>query len=93
MIEGKPRESLVQYEAAIELGNDVHQNDPFASQFSSSKKKGQLQPLESQPKQEDFLNAVLPPREWGETGKHMIQYVSKQPASRVDVARLREMLD
>ena len=26
-------------------------------------------------------------------GKHYIQYVSHQPASRVDVARLREMLD
>ena len=27
------------------------------------------------------------------TGKHYIQYVSHQPASRIDVARLREMLD
>ena len=26
-------------------------------------------------------------------GKHWIQYVSHQPASRIDVARLREMLD
>ena len=26
-------------------------------------------------------------------GKHFIQYVSHQPASRIDVARLREMLD
>ena len=31
--------------------------------------------------------------EWVESGKHYIQYVSHQPASRVDVARLREMLD
>ena len=35
----------------------------------------------------------MPPREWVESGKHYIQYVSHTPASRVDVARLREMLD
>jgi dynein light intermediate chain len=51
------------------------------------------------------LNAILPPREWVESGKqinslgytllgkHYIQYVSHQQATRVDVARLREMLD
>jgi len=39
------------------------------------------------------LNAILPPREWVENGKHYIQYVSHQEASRVDVARLRENLD
>ena len=39
------------------------------------------------------MNAILPPREWVEGGKHFIQYVSHQQASRVDVARLRELLD
>jgi len=52
-----------------------------------------LAPMENKPKQEDILNAILPPREWVEQGKHWIQYVSHQPASRIDVARLREMLD
>jgi len=49
--------------------------------------------MESRPNQENILNAILPPREWIEMGKHYIQYVSHQQASRVDVARLREMLD
>lgn len=49
--------------------------------------------MESKPSTEDILNAILPPREWVETGKHYIQYVSHQEATRVDVARLREMLD
>ena len=49
--------------------------------------------METKPSSEDILNAILPPREWVEGGKHYIQYVSHQPASRVDVARLREMLD
>ena len=58
-----------------------------------SQKKGQLPPMQSKPNQENILNAILPPREWFENGKHYIQYVSHQQASRVDVARLREMLD
>ena len=65
--------------------------------------------MEAKPSSEDILNAILPPREWVENckfylwiylifytyylAKHYIQYVSHQPASRVDVARLREMLD
>lgn len=49
--------------------------------------------MESKPSTEDILNAILPPREWVETGKHYIQYVSHQDATRVDVARLRELLD
>ena len=56
-------------------------------------KKSQLAPLDAKPNSDDILNAILPPREWTETGKHYIQYVSHQAASRVDVARLREMLD
>jgi dynein light intermediate chain, axonemal len=35
----------------------------------------------------------LPPREWVEQGKHFIQFVSAEDATRIDVARLREMLD
>ncbi len=52
-----------------------------------------MPPMESKPKQEDILNAILPPREWIENGKHYIQYVSHASATRVDVAKLREMLD
>ena len=59
----------------------------------ATKKKTQLPPMESKPSTEDILNAILPPREWVEGGKHYIQYVSHQEATRVDVARLREMLD
>jgi hypothetical protein len=34
--------------------------------------------MESKPKQEDILNAILPPREWLEEGKQYVQYVSHQ---------------
>mmetsp|Transcript_16256 Transcript_16256/g.25138 ORF Transcript_16256/g.25138 Transcript_16256/m.25138 type:complete len:163 (+) Transcript_16256:31-519(+) len=91
MIEGRPRESLVQYENPIEISGGYDANDPFKKSFGA--KKQQLPPMDTKPSSEDILNAILPPREWVEMGKHYIQYVSHQPASRVDVARLREMLD
>lgn len=56
-------------------------------------KKAHLPPIEAKPSTEDILNSILPPKEWVENGKHYIKYVSHQPASRVDVARLRELLD
>jgi len=57
-------------------------------------KKQFLPSLDSaKPTNEDILNAILPPREWKEGQKHMLQYVSHKAASRVDVARLRETLD
>ena len=49
--------------------------------------------MEAKPSTEDILNAILPPREYVENGKHFIEYVSHQEATRVDVARLRELLD
>jgi len=56
-------------------------------------KEQSLAPLDVKPSSEDILNAILPPREWVEAGKHYIQYVGHEPASRVDVASLRVMLD
>ena len=44
----------------------------------AQKKKSNLPPMESKPKQEDILNAILPPREWLEEGKQYVQYVSHQ---------------
>ena len=67
--------------------------DRYRYSFYIGARKNQLAPLDAKPNHDDILNAILPPREWDETGKVYIQYVSHQAASRVDVARLREMLD
>ena len=44
-------------------------------------------------KNEDFLNSILPPREYTENGQLWVQYVSPTPATRVDVINLQEDLD
>ena len=57
-------------------------------------KKPTLQPMQKVPMQAaNILNDILAPREWVEQGTHYVQQVSHEPASRIDVARLREMLD
>merc|ERR1712005_96306 len=55
--------------------------------------KNTLPSVESKPNTDDILHACLPPREWAEDGKHYIQYVSSQMATRLDVIQLQEALD
>jgi Axonemal dynein light chain. len=87
---GQPRESLVQYEKESII-------DPAdAAKLTSilnSKKKGGIPTFENKPTPSDILNAILPPRMWTHDGKHFVQYVSHQPASRDDVANLQKLLD
>jgi dynein light intermediate chain len=45
------------------------------------------------PTLDDILGAILPPREVEENGQPMLQLVSAQPATRLDVIHLQEMLD
>lgn len=83
-----PRESLVQYEAAIEINQSSD-----TAKLGGGKKKTYAPSLDSKPNTEDILNGILPPREWDHDGKHYIQFVSHNPASREDVANLQKQLD
>eukprot|EP01041_Mallomonas_annulata_P008063 gene8063-16539_t len=44
-------------------------------------------------KLDDMINSMLPPREWVEESGVWMQYVSKDPATRMDVIALQERLD
>lgn len=59
------------------------------------KKKQQLAPLEktTTTRNEDYLNSILPPREFTENGQLWVRYVSPTPATRVDVINLQDELD
>ena len=37
---------------------------------------------------EDYLNSILPPREYQDSGQLWVQYVSPTPATRIDVINL-----
>jgi dynein light intermediate chain len=62
----------------------------------AAKKKNQpLAPLEKtgSTRNEDYLNSILPPREYTENGQLWVRYVSPTPATRVDVINLQNDLD
>ena len=61
----------------------------------TKKKQQQLAPLEktATTRNEDYLNSILPPREYTENGQLWVRYVSPTPATRVDVINLQDDLD
>ena len=78
-------------------GNSLVKYDlPIVVSSSGGGKKGKktLPPIEkaATTKNEDFLNSILPPREYTENGQLWVQYVSPTPATRVDVIDLQEDL-
>lgn len=76
-------ETLVKYDAPM-----------FAGIESTANKTGiKAQLMDSNAKLEDMVNSMLPPREWVEDSGTWVQYVSKEPASRLDVIALQEQLD
>lgn len=47
----------------------------------------------SQQRAEDYLNSILPPKEFTDKGKLWVRYVSPTPATKVEVLNLKELLD
>ena len=84
-------ESLVKYDTAILVSSSLNaQKGPKAKKGA----KAQLAPLEKAgtTRNEDFLNSILPPREYTENGQLWVRYVSPTPATRVDVINLQDDL-
>jgi dynein light intermediate chain len=81
----QPGNSLVKYDTPIVV----------SSSGTGKKGKKTLPPIEkaATTKNEDFLNSILPPREYTENGQLWVQYVSPTPATRVDVINLQEDLE
>jgi dynein light intermediate chain len=83
-------ESLVKYDTPILVSTSLN------AQKGKGKKGGKpLAPLEKAgtTRNEDYLNSILPPREYTEGGQLWVRYVSPTPATRVDVINLQDELD
>ncbi|CAD7934489.1 unnamed protein product [Amoebophrya sp. A120] len=90
----RPRESLVKYDPPLELGPASQSGSTSGNKLKQQlSKKTTLPPVEFKPQLEDILHALLPPREWVESERNMIQYVSAAQATRLDVIQLQEALD
>ena len=84
-------ESLVKYDTPILVSTSLN-----AQKGGKGKKGGKpLAPLEKAgtTRNEDYLNSILPPREYTEGGQLWVRYVSPTPATRVDVINLQDELD
>eukprot|EP01138_Halocafeteria_seosinensis_P004629 gb/GECG01004735.1/.p1 GENE.gb/GECG01004735.1/~~gb/GECG01004735.1/.p1 ORF type:complete len:247 (+),score=47.61 gb/GECG01004735.1/:1-741(+) len=82
--------TLVQYEQPLRVDREdtsapQQRQTTAGTTQKSSKTDGHI---------EEILNSILPPRMWSqEDGSTWIQYVSKEPSSRLDVLTLQEALE
>ncbi len=80
----QPSTSLVKYDTPVQVST------------SGKGKKKQMVGIERggpKTKTEEYLNSILPPREYTQDSQLWVQYVSATPATRVDVINLQEELD
>ena len=87
--ESREEESLLKYNTPILVSTSVGKK-PGADG------SGGLPGIKAQPTQktaEDFLNSILPPKEYTDKGKLWVRYVSPTPATVVDVLKLKTALD
>lgn len=78
--------SLLQYEAALPI-NEAGVTSPTSKGGKASSSSGNAQT-------DEILNSILPPRTFQTPdGGSFMQYVIKQPATRLDVIHLQEELD
>lgn len=82
-------ESLVAYDNPILVSTSLN------GKSAKAKKQGKaLGPIQGgTTKNEDYLNSILPPREFTQDGCLWVKYVSPTPATRVDVINLQDNLD
>ena len=82
----KHLDSLVEYEQPIEVSSqeELERLKALGSQGGTQGGKKSA---------EEIIRSILPPQEWDQDGKHYVQFVSPQIASREDVSHLQKLLD
>mmetsp|Transcript_35539 Transcript_35539/g.36214 ORF Transcript_35539/g.36214 Transcript_35539/m.36214 type:complete len:237 (+) Transcript_35539:175-885(+) len=78
-----PPDSLVKFDAPLFAGIEPSGDAGAAARALN----------ENGSKLDDMINGMLPPREWIEESGVWMQYISKEPATRMDVIALQERLD
>ena len=88
--------SLVKYDTPILISKTFgksRQNPASAGATSSASTTSSSRSGGGQMRTEDYLNSILPPREYQDSGQLWVQYVSPTPATRIDVINLQDELD
>ena len=80
----------------MKYGTPVLVSTSINPKKGAKKKQAQLPALEkpgASSRNEDYLNSILPPREYTMDGQLWVRYVSPTPAYKVDVMNLQDELD
>lgn len=78
--------SLVKYDTPILVSKSFGKNKISSNNSSAKTSASSLNSRdEGANKAEDYLNSILPPREYSDAGQLWVQYVSPIPATRLDV--------
>ena len=85
--------SLVKYDTPILVSKTFGKGGAKQSSNASAKTSASSIGSGEANKAEDYLNSILPPREYSDAGQLWVQYVSPIPATRLDVIILQEELD
>ena len=85
--------SLVKYDTPILVSKSFGKGGKQSANSSAKTSASSLSASGEQNKAEDYLNSILPPREYSDAGQLWVQYVSPIPATRLDVIILQEELD
>jgi dynein light intermediate chain len=80
-----PLETLMRHDPPLFVGFDS------ASPMAGALPRKGADPASAQ--LDDMVNSMLPPRQWTQESGTWMQYASKEPATRLDVITLQEMLD
>ena len=83
--------SLLKYDTPVLVSKQVGKMGAQTNGGSASTSASSL--ASNEMKQNDYLNSILPPREYQDMGQLWVQYVSPSPATRLDVVNLQDELD
>jgi dynein light intermediate chain, axonemal len=84
--------SLVKYDTPI-LVSKAFGKGARSTNSSAKTSASSISASSEANKAEDYLNSILPPREYSDGGQLWVQYVSPRPATRLDVVILQDELD
>ena len=87
-----PSDTLLRYETPLYYGQERKSNGKSSIGFEQNKAGGSSNESATS-KLDEMINSMLPLREWLEETGVWVQYVSKEPASRLDIITLQEQLD
>ena len=89
----QPPDSLVRYDNPVLVSTSVTNKKAKGKKSAAPTNQMEKTRKDKEKRDQDYLNSILPPREYTENGSLCVRYVSPQPATQVDVINLQDQLD